>query len=212
MTLGEIVHTPSGEIVATGVSEEEYLEKYAAHYCEWVDGTVIKMTPASLQHNMIVSYLSMLLEAYFELNSIGVVVSSPFLQRLPELRAGREPDLMVILNSNPNQLTETALIGAADICIEVVSPESVTRDRGEKFEEYEKGGVGEYWIWDRLRREALFYRRSDDGVFVRQEQDTSGNYQTPLLPGLLIHVPTVWQEKLPGPGATARAVEAMLKR
>jgi Uma2 family endonuclease len=170
------------------------------------------MTPASLQHNMIVSYLSMLLEAYFELNSIGIVVSSPFLQRLPELRAGREPDLMVILNSNPNQLTETALIGAADICIEVVSPESVTRDRGEKFEEYEKGGVGEYWIWDRLRAEALFYRRNEEDVFMRQGEDGDGNYQTPLLPGLLIHVPTVWQEKLPGPGATVRTVEAMLKR
>lgn len=206
------IYVPSGEIIATGVSEAEYLDRYAAHFCEWVDGTVIRMAPATLHHKKTISYLGTLFEAYFEINPIGVVVYSPFLQRLTEIKVNREPDLMIILNSNPNALTETALIGAADICIEVVSPESVARDRGEKFEEYEKGGVGEYWIFDYPRTEALFYRRNDEGVFIRQMEDAEGNYQTPLLPRLMIHVPTLWQEKLPGPGATARAVEAMLKR
>ena len=212
MALHDMLSTPSGDIIATGVSEAEYLEKYAAHFCEWVDGIVIKMAPATLHHNRTISYLGMLFEAYFELHPIGVVTYSPFLQRLTEIHVNREPDLMIVLNSNPNVLTETALIGAADICIEVVSPESLTRDRGEKFEEYEKGGVGEYWLFDRLRTEALFYRRNEEGVFVRQPEDAEGRYQTPLLPGLLIHVATLWSENLPGPGATARAVEAMLKR
>jgi hypothetical protein len=31
-----------------------------------------------------------------------------------------------------------------------------------------------------------------------------------MLPGLLLHVPTLWEDKLPGPGATVKAVEAML--
>ncbi len=61
-----------------------------------------------------------------------------------------------------------------------------------------------------LRSEALFYRLNTAGVFVRQPEDAEGNYRTPLLPGLVVHVPTLWQEKLPGPGAVVRAVEAML--
>lgn len=212
MTLGEVIHVPSGEIIATGVSEAEYLDKYAAHFCEWVNGTVIKMAPATFRHNMIIGYLYMLLNAYFDLNPIGIISLSPFLQRLINIGVNREPDLMVILNTNPATLTSTAVDGAADICIEVVSPESVARDRGDKFEEYEKGGVGEYWIFDYPRTEALFYRRNGEGIFIRQTEDANGNYETPLLPGLKIHVPTLWQEKLPGTGATARAVEAMLKR
>lgn len=212
MALHDTFYTPSGEIIATGVSEAEYLEKFAAHFCEWVNGTVIRMAPATLHHNRTIGYLYTLFEAYFELNPVGVVALSPFLQRLTEIQVNREPDLMIVLDSNPNALTETALIGAADICIEVVSPESVARDRGEKFEEYEKGGVGEYWIFDYPRAEALFYRRNEEGIFIRQPEDTDGNYQTPLLPGLNVHVATLWQEKLPGPAATAQAVAAMLNR
>lgn len=210
MTANEIVHTPSGEIIATGISEEAYLDKYAAHHCEWIDGTVIKMAPATLRHNTLIGYLATVLNAYFELRPIGVVVQSPFPQRLTEIRVTREPDLMVILNDNPNELTNTAMNGAADICIEVISPESVKRDRGEKFEEYEQGGIGEYWIFDYLREEALFYRRSDEGVFVRQVEDAGGNYKPPLLPGLVLNVPTLWRDELPGPAATVRAVTAML--
>jgi len=36
--------------------------------------------------------------------------------------------------------------GPADLAIEIVSEESRLRDRGEKFAEYEVGGVKEYWI------------------------------------------------------------------
>ncbi len=211
MTIHEITRLPSGEIIASGVSEEEYLEKYAEHYCEWVDGTVIKMAPATLRHNMLIGYLYMLLNAYFSSKRIGVVALSPFIQRLPEIRSSREPDLMIILSSNSARITNTALNGAADICIEVVSPESGARDRGDKFEEYEKGGVGEYWIFDYLRTEALFYRRNDDGIFVRQSEDADGNYQTPLLPGLTLHVATLWLEELPDFDSIGKAVQVMLR-
>lgn len=211
MTLNEIVYTPSGEIIATGVSEEDFLEKYAEHHCEWVNGTVIKMAPATFRHNAIIGYLYMLFSAYFELSPIGLVALSPFIQRLPGIRVNREPDLMVVLSSNPAQLTDTVVNGAADICIEVISPESGLRDRGEKFEEYEQGGVGEYWIFDYRREEASFYRLNHEGVFVRQAADVDGNYRTPLLPDLVINVPTLWRKKLPGLISIVKAVEAMLK-
>jgi hypothetical protein len=32
-------------IIATNVTFEKYLERYAHDYCEWVEGTVIKMSP-----------------------------------------------------------------------------------------------------------------------------------------------------------------------
>ncbi len=203
------IHVPSGEIIATGVPEAEYLEKYAADFCEWVNGTVIKMAPATRKHDETLRYGARLLEAYFEIRPIGVLCQMPFLMRLPT-GVNREPDLMVVLNDHLSRMAKTSVNGAADICIEVVSQESILRDRGEKFQEYEQGGVGEYWIWDILRAEALLYRLNQEGIYVRQAEDADGNYRTPLLPGLVLNVPTLWREKHPGPAATARAVEAML--
>lgn len=201
-----------GEIVATNVSLEDYMAHYAAHHCEWVEGTVIKMTPASLEHNDILKYFTHLLDIYFELKPVGRLVLQPFVIRLPAVPdRRREPDLMVILNDNPHELHETYMDGPADIVIEVVSEESVERDHGEKFAEYEKGGVPEYWIVDPLRNETRFYRMDDHGRYRRFTEDSSGHYQTPALPGLKVHVPTLWQDKLPGPAATANAVQAMLQ-
>jgi Uma2 family endonuclease len=117
----------------------------------------------------------------------------------------------VILKTNPGQLTAAAMIGPADICIEVVAPESVTRDYGEEFEEYEKAGVREYWIIDPLRRETNFHRLQDTGLYARAHLDHQDTYRTPLLPGLALHVPTLWADPLPGVLATAQAVQTMLK-
>jgi Uma2 family endonuclease len=123
----------------------------------------------------------------------------------------REPDLEIILNTNAGELKPTYMDGPADICIEIISPGSVGEDRGTKFSEYEKGGVGEYWIFDPIHQEALFYRLNANGVYMPQYADTEGNYRTPALPGLVLHVPTLWQEQLPGPIAVAQAVQAMVK-
>jgi Uma2 family endonuclease len=100
--------------------------------------------------------------------------------------------------------------GPADICVEVVSEESVPRDYGEKFAEYEKSGVGEYWLIDPLRQLAHFYRLNEEGIYQPAALDEQGNYTTPVLPRFRLHVPALWGEKLPGFYAVARAVEQML--
>ena len=48
--------------------------------------------------------------------------------------------------------------GAPDLVIEVSSPESAGRDRGEKFLEYEKARVREYWLIDPEREQVDVYR------------------------------------------------------
>lgn len=201
-----------GQVVATNVSEAEYMEKYAAHYCEWVNGVVIKMSPASLRHNALIDYLTDLIRVYFALHPIGRLLSSPFVMSLNALGIKREPDLLIVLNEKLINLTETALNGPADICIEIVSPESVERDRGEKFSDYERGGVREYWLIDPQRKEALFYRLNDEGVYLPQRPGDDGLYTSPLLPKLAIQVATLWQEKLPDPLQVVTSVQTMLGR
>jgi Uma2 family endonuclease len=204
-----VISTITGQIVATGVSEEEYLEQYAAHYHEWVKGVVVKMTPVSYRHDLCTDYLRDVLKAYFALNPIGRVVGAPFVMRLDAVDTVREPDLQVILNTNSGQLADTAMIGPADICIEVVSPESVARDYGEKFEEYEKAGVREYWIIDPARRSCLFYRLQETKLYATIQPDADSSYHTPLLPNLALHVPRFWQDELPDFFAIGEMVKMM---
>ncbi|PJF39518.1 MAG: hypothetical protein CUN54_08515, partial [Phototrophicales bacterium] len=199
-------------VVAIDVSLEDYMQHYAEDFCEWVEGVVVKMSPVDERHDGLNYYLRQLLAAFFELRPIGVVRMQPFVMRLPAFpNRRREPDLMVILHTNPHELKATYMDGPADIVIEIVSEESVNRDHGEKFKEYEQGGVPEYWIADPLHREARFYRLNAEGLYQRQSEDADGYYRTPALPGLLIHVPTFWQSEFPGPLATAQAVAKMLE-
>ncbi len=209
LTIETTTTLPAGQIVAVNVSAEEYLAQYAESHHEWVRGMVLRMSPASRRHDSLISYVRKLIEAYLDLNPIGAVVGEPFVLRLEATESFREPDLQVILNGNPGRLTDTAMVGPADICIEVVSPESVARDYGDKFAEYEKAGVREYWIIDPIRQRCQFNRLNEAGVYAAIAADADSNYHTPLLPRLVVHVPTFWQENLPGFYAIGQAVEAM---
>lgn len=191
------VPIPAGEVVAANVSADDYMEQYAGDFYEWVEGYVVKMAPVTYRHDEITGYDYILLKGYFALNPIGEVKRAPFVMRVDATNSRREPDLQIILKTNPGQMTETAMIGAADICIEVVSPESVAHDYGEKFVEYEKGGVREYWIFDPIRTEALFYRLGADGKYSLHRPDEQGNYTTPLLPRFRLHAPLHWEDFMP---------------
>lgn len=134
----------SGHILAFGVSEENFMRDYAEDFCEWLDGTVIKMSPVHAKHDFIVRYLVILLASYLEIKPIAQLRQAPFVMRYQYEEDGvikqrdREPDIQVILDTNPNNLTPTFMDGAADIVIEVVSPESVQRDYSDKLYEYER--------------------------------------------------------------------------
>ena len=115
--------------------------------------------PLSKQHQLIVGFLEKVLETFVEQHNLGVVLSAPFQMRLEH---GREPDLLFVANEHLDRLQETCLDGPADLVVEIVSPESAGRDRGEKFYEYARGGVPEYWLIDPLRQWAEFYHLGED--------------------------------------------------
>jgi Uma2 family endonuclease len=199
-----------GTVIAENVSFEDYMLRYAENFCEWVDGTVIKMSPIHIVHDRLTDYLRTLLKAYFALRPIGTLGGAPFVMKLEAARSGREPDLQVILKASEDKLQDTMVRGPADICIEVVSPESSARDYGKKFEEYEKAGVPEYWIFDPLRESTTFYRLNDKKVYMPQPLDSDGNYTTPLLPGFKLKVALLWEDELPDFFEIGDMVKAML--
>jgi Uma2 family endonuclease len=184
-----------GEIVAENISVEDYFTLYTDAHYEWVQGVVIKMSPNSEAHNFLVDYFYDLVRAYLKLRPIGKAKNHTFAVHLTN--SVREPDVFVVLHTNPNQLTPTKMLGAPDLCIEVVSPESAGRDNGTKLSEYEAAGVQEYWIADPLHRQATFYRLQVEGHYLAIPLDNDQNFTSLVLPNLKVHVPGLWQENLP---------------
>jgi len=104
---------------------------------------------------------------------------------------GRAPDIIFLRNENLGMLKHTYLDGPADLAIEIVSEESRLRDRGEKFAEYEVGGVKEYWIIDPVMRRTDFFLLKK-GRYERQVEDVQGIYHSEVIQGFWIKVAWLW--------------------
>lgn len=167
-------------------------------WAEWVDGEVIMLSPASERHQDIRGFLEAILTIYAQERGLGRVLGAPFLMRLSEeMRRGREPDLLFVAKENLGRLKRTYLDGPADLVVEIVSPESRLRDRGEKFAEYEMGGVKEYWLIDPEERRADFYVLGADGRYMRRLPDAQGIFRSEVIGGLWMRTDWLWQEPLP---------------
>jgi len=164
-------------------------------WAEWEDGEVVLLTPAAVKHQRVSLFLSGYLANYVLLERQGQVFTAPFLVRLPEpVRRGREPDIIFIKQENLRRLQANYLDGAPDLVVEITSPESLARDRGEKFREYEAAGVSEYWLIDPDRRRAEFYHLEADGRYYLSTAGAAGIYSSRIIHGLELKIEWLWQD------------------
>ena len=177
------------------ISFEEYLTKYDGQHAEWIEGAVITYMSASDRHQDLVGFLESILRAFVEEHDLGVIRTGPMSMKLDE--RGREPDVFFVSNNNLDRLKTNYLDGAADLIIEIISPESRGRDRGDKFYEYEKAGVKEYWLIDYERRQVEFYLLSENGIYKAVQPDENNLFQSVVLENLELNVEWLWQKKLP---------------
>jgi len=100
---------------------------------EWVAGEIIEMPPVRSDHQFVLGFLYRLIMASVEQGRLGDVLMAPYLMRLPEKPSGREPDLMFVIAAHRDRITPTYLDGPADLVVEIVSPESIAQDYGDKL-------------------------------------------------------------------------------
>jgi Uma2 family endonuclease len=167
---------------------------------EWVEGEVIVMSPANEEHVTAVGWLQTLLSMYVAKNKLGRV-DADFLVRLPGRR--RLPDLFFVSAGNKAKYQKTYLEGAPDLMVEVVSPDSESRDWREKFLEYQEAGVKEYWIIDPGSQTVEFYTLKRGKYVLIEEKD--GVLRSGVIPGFWIL--TAWLRQKPGPNVYELAKE-----
>lgn len=187
----------NAEQVEQKISYEDFLKQYTNVHAEWVQGEVIQLMTASDKHQDLVRWLISILSLFVETHNLGWLRPAPFNMQLPHLGRGREPDILFVSRDRLEIVQETHLAGAADLVIEIVSPESVGRDRGEKFVEYEAAGVREYWLIDPDRQQAEFYHLAENGRYRLIPPAGEGRFHSAVLPNFWLQVDWLWQEPLP---------------
>jgi len=82
--------------------------------------------------------------------------------------------------------------GAPDLVVEVLSPGTARRDRGEKLALYAGSSAREYWVVDPLERQIEFMV-NEDGRFVVVLPE-GGEYHSKALPELHLDLAELWSE------------------
>jgi Uma2 family endonuclease len=175
---------------------------------EWVDGAVILMTPENIVHLTLVQWLTFLFQEFVADHDLGRVIGREFSVRLPRQRRRRCPDVQFIATSRLHLIGQTFVDGAPDLIVEVVSPSSVSRDWRNKFSEYERAGVREYWIFDPASQHVEAYAIGK-GKRYQLIREAEGWIESAVLPGFAFKVGWLKLVSLP---RVARALKEMSAR
>lgn len=170
---------------------------------ELIRGKIFKMSPApSSQHQKVSGELFRQIANHL-LKKNCQVFAAPFDVRL--LLSSKEksdhnittvvqPDLCVICD--PSKIDGRGCLGTPDWIIEILSPQTSSKDLHEKFDVYEEAGVKEYWIVHPQEQTILVYTLGSDGKYsiklkpyVRTDQPSSTT-----LPGLTLDLSLVFPQ------------------
>lgn len=205
MTIEATVQVPVQVKSPPKITYEEFLARADEDaHVEWVNGEVIVHMTAKPLHQRILNFLNILLTQFVHFFELGEVFTAPMQMKATPQGPGREPDLLFVARDHLDRVLETHLDGPADLVIEIVSDESVSRDLDEKFFEYQDAGIPEYWIIDPRprRKRAWFYRLDERGQYQPVPLTPEGVYRSAIVPGFWLNVNWLWGEELPDPLTT----------
>ena len=199
--LSEFAPADAEVVLPRRMTEEEFVA-----WCdedtraEWVDGEVIIMSPANLEHCDLNAWLIRVLGTFVEEHGLGVVLPDATI-RLARQRRRRVPDVWFLAESRRHLLSENHIEGPPDLVIEIVSPDSLSRDWREKYLEYQAAGVREYWIIDPMARhvEAYALEASPPSETSATKEDRyhrveerEGIIASTVLPGFRLRTAWLW--------------------
>jgi Uma2 family endonuclease len=182
------------------MSYEEYVAWAGEDvHAEWVNGEVIVQIPPKEPHQRVVAFLMPLMTLFIQLFKLGRLLPAPFEMRAKPDGPAREPELAFVALEHLDRLTQERLSGPADLVVEVISDDSVARDRTDKFYEYQAAGVREYWILDSRPgcERTDFYVLDEKGRYRPVPADPDGRYHSAILPGFWLQVDWVTSAEPP---------------
>ncbi len=159
------------------ISPQEYLrlEREALFRSEYVNGEIIEMAGASINHNMIKENVAIQIGSHVRTNGTGCrSYSSDQRVTVPTDSLYAYPDIVVVCGPNqfrdeqPDTLTNPILI------VEVLSPGTAAFDRGDKFALYRQSdSLREYVLIESGKVRAEVYRKHTEGYWFLADETSS---------------------------------------
>jgi Uma2 family endonuclease len=117
---------------------------------ELIDGELSMVPAPTVAHQVVSKNLGFLLEQHVRASGCGRVLHAPLdvVLGTGAQRSVVQPDVLFISNDRAAIVMEAEIVGAPDLIIEILSPRTAERDRGQKKTLYARSGVSEYWIVD----------------------------------------------------------------
>lgn len=171
-------------------TEEDYFSLPDTNrYLELSEGRLIMPPRPTRSHQVTVEELYVRLRAFVREQGLGEVHLAPLPVRLWPGKI-REPDVFFIAKEHAARVGERVM-GVPDLVVEVISPSTFKADRGEKFYEYARAGVAEYWLIDPQARTIEVYTLEQGAYLLRGKWGPGGTASSALLTGFEVAVDEV---------------------
>ena len=155
--------------------------------CELLFGRLAVTPGASFEHGEVVALLASLLRDHVEARG-GRLAVAPVDVALAD-HSVVQPDLVWVSAERTNRIG-ARVEGAPDLVVEVLSPSTARRDRGEKLRLYAESGVTEYWLVDPDAQLFEFLVLGEGRYEVHLPLD--GVYRSPAIAGLGLDLTAFW--------------------
>jgi Uma2 family endonuclease len=158
--------------------------------CELLFGRLYVMASPTLTHQAVVHVLWRHLDDLAQASG-GLAYASPLDVELAD-HSIVQPDVIYLSAERLGVAQPRRLIGAPDLLVEILSPGTARRDRGEKLMLYAQSGIREYWIADARTRQIEFLV-NEAGRFV-VALPVGGLYQSQVLPEVHLDLVDFWRQ------------------
>lgn len=161
-------------------------------YVELSEGRLIMPPHPTRSHQIAVEELYIRLHAFVREKELGEVHIAPLPVRLWPGKI-REPDIFLLSKEHADRAGEK-VYGVPDLVIEVLSAGTEEVDRGEKYLEYAKAGIKEYWIVDPDKHRIEVYILRGNVYQLWERFESGETVRSELLPGFEINVSEIFRQ------------------
>ena len=177
---------------AVKLTYEDYCAAPADSRYELLDGELTMVPAPNLKHESVRSRLGRELINFIVEHKLGELFYAPC-DVLLSNNDIVQPDLLFVSREREHLLSGGRNVqGAPDLVVEILSPSTAERDRGEKRELYSKHGVTEYWLVDPMAETVEIHRLQGDILIPSRTFRRNETLRSELFPGLEINLDEVF--------------------
>ena len=162
---------------------------------EFINGEIVIHSPVKKKHNVICKQLIHLVDVFVNKLKLGFTGIEKILIQLS--RNDYEPDICFFGQEKAKDfMDDQVFFPAPDFVVEVLSKSTEERDRGIKFDDYERHGVLEYWIIDPDTETIEQYVLNKEDKYNLKLKIDNGTIESVAIKGFKIPVAALFDEQV----------------